>query len=148
MMNATEFISVATHLLAGQGEGRLRSAVSRAYYGAFHVARQFLFDCGVIVPIDFVAHRNVCWCLANSSEPSIAEAGRRLEALRSTRNKADYDLDTTRFSRSLYAKAQVERAIEIVDLLAPYHAEAAKLAVAPAVCAYASTLGLPLRNLA
>lgn len=145
-MNATEFISVATQLLAGEGEGRLRSAVSRAYYGAFHVAKQFLVDCGVIVPIDFAAHRNVCWCLANSSEPSIVEAGRRLEALRTTRNNADYNLTTARFARNLYAKAQVERAVEIVNLLSPYQAAAARAKVAPTIRGYASTLGMRLRN--
>lgn len=146
-MNAIEFISVATQLLAGEGEGRLRSAVSRAYYGAFHVARQFLFDCGVIVPIDSAAHRNVRWCLGSSSEPPIVEAGRRLEALRSTRNNADYDLATLRFTQSLYAKAQVERAVEIVGLLSPYQTETVRAKVAPTIRSYAATLRMPLRNL-
>lgn len=146
MMNAHEFISVATQLLAGEAEGRLRSAVSRAYYGAFHVARQFLFECGVMVPIDFAAHRNVGWCLLNSSEPSIVEAGTRLESLRKIRNLADYELASTHFTRNAYAKAQVERAVRIVEVLSLYQAETARATVAPVIREYAATLGMPLRH--
>lgn len=146
MMNAHEFISVATQLIAAEGEGRLRSAVSRAYYGAFHVARQFLVDCGVIVPIDFATHRNVGWCLTHSAESSIVDAGGRLESLRKIRNLADYDLANTHFTRRVYAKAQVERAVEIVDLLSRYQTEVARARVAPTIRGYASTLGMPVRH--
>ncbi|HET6881882.1 MAG TPA: hypothetical protein VFI31_17080 [Pirellulales bacterium] len=144
-MNPNEFISVATQLLAGRGEGRLRSAVSRAYYGAFHLARQFVADCGVIIPIDTLAHRNVQWCLSNSDEHSLAEVARRLRSLRQARNVADYNLSSNRFVDRAEAQAEVQRAVEIDILLAPYRFEDERVRVAPKIKAYGTILGLPLQ---
>ena len=144
-MNPNEFISVDTQLLAGDGEGRWRSAVSRAYYGAFHLGKEFLFDCGIIIQIDAVAHRNLAWCLSNSNEQAIEDAASLLGTLRKARNDADYDLTSTRFTRRAEAKAEVQRAIEILTLLAPYQADEGKIRVAPRIRAYASTIGLPLQ---
>lgn len=144
-MTANDFISVATQLLAGEGEGRFRSAVSRGYYGAFHIARQFLFDCGVLVPIDLSVHRNVRWCLANSTEPRIVDASRILESLRRVRNDADYNLSSPRFNDRAAATKEVQRAVEISGLLAPYQTESEINRVAPKIKAYAAMLGLPIR---
>lgn len=144
-MDPNEFISVATQLLAGQGEGRLRSAVSRAYYGAFHVARQFVADCGVIVPIDPLSHRNVQWCLANSAEPPLEEVARRLRSLRDARNDADYELARKRFVNYAEARHNVERAVGITTLLTPYGTIDERNRVAPKIKAYAAMLGLPIR---
>ena len=144
-MAPNEFISVATQFLSGEGEGRFRSAVSRAYYGAFHIARDFLSDCGVVIGIDPLAHRNIRWCLANSSEQLIERAGRLLETLRESRNEADYKLSSTRFSLRSNAKAEVELAIQISTLLAAYQADEARNRVAPNIRVYASKLGLFVR---
>lgn len=144
-MAPNEFISVATQFLAGDGEGRWRSAVSRAYYGAFHVAKEFLSDCGVVIRIDPLAHRNVRWCLANSDEKLLELAASLLDLLREARNNADYELSSTRFTSRANAKGELERAIEIVTLLAPYEAAEAKKRVAPNIRAYASKLGLFVR---
>lgn len=140
-----EFISVATQLLAGEGEGRLRSAVSRAYYGAFHLAREFLSDCGIIIGIDALAHRNVRWCLANSNEQFIEKASRLLDTLRESRNEADYKLASTRFRLRSNATGEVQLAVEISALLAPYQADEHKDRVAPNIRAYASKIGIPVR---
>lgn len=143
-MDANEFISVATQLLAGGGEGRFRSAVSRAYYGAFHLAKQWLSDCGIIVRFDPLAHRNVHWCLANSKEQAVEDAASLLSTLREARNEADYELSSTRFTRREEAKAEVQRAIEILTLLGQYRTDEAKSVVAPRIRGYASTIGLLL----
>lgn len=146
-MSPNEFISVATQLLASETEGRLRSAVSRAYYGAFHVAREFLSDCGVIIGLDPFAHRNVRWCLENSNAPPIEDAARLLDTLRKARNNADYQLSSTRFSLRSKASAEVERAVQIATLLAAYEADETRHRVAPDIRAYASRIGLPLRSM-
>lgn len=146
IMTANDFISVATQLLAGDGEGRFRSAVSRGYYGAFHIARQFLFDCGVLVPIDLAVHRNVRWCLANSAEPRIVDASRLLESLRRVRNDADYNLSSTRFNDRAAVKKEVQRAAEISALLSPYQSESEISRVSPKIRAYAVAIGLLLRS--
>lgn len=145
-MTPSEFISVAIQLLAGKGEGHLRSAVSRAYYGGFHAAREFLSGCGVMIGIDALAHRNVIWCLANSGEPAIVDVSRHLEGLRKERNVADYELSSKRFVHRGPAKAEVSRAIRIVDLLAAYQADDAKNQVAPTIRAYAAKIGILVRQ--
>ena len=48
-MNWREFLTLAARLAAGAAEEDWRSAVSRAYYSAFHVARQLLSDLGFTV---------------------------------------------------------------------------------------------------
>jgi uncharacterized protein (UPF0332 family) len=144
-MSPNEFITVATQFLAGDGEGRWRSAVSRAYYGAFHVGRELLSACGVVIRIDTVAHRNVRWCFANSGERSLENAAKLLDTLREARNDADYELSSTQFNARANAKAEVERAIEIVTLLAQYDAAEVKSGVAPRIRAYATTIGLLLQ---
>lgn len=146
-MSPNEFISVATQLLAGEGEGRLRSAVSRAYYGAFHIGKQLLSDCGVIIGIDALAHRNVRWCLANTNEQSVKNLAKVLEHLRKARNDADYELTSTRFVDRSAAKAEVKRAVEVFTVLAAYSADEANDRIGPAIRVYASKIGLPWRTM-
>ena len=43
-MTGDDFIHLAGKLATSVDEAALRSAVSRAYYGAFHLALQFLED--------------------------------------------------------------------------------------------------------
>ena len=58
-MTGDDFISVATQLLASKSEAHLRTAVGRAYYGAFHLARDLVRACGVLVPAGPEAHKSV-----------------------------------------------------------------------------------------
>lgn len=46
-MEPAEFISLAVRLSNSPREADLRTAVSRAYYGSFHLTRDLLQDCGV-----------------------------------------------------------------------------------------------------
>jgi uncharacterized protein (UPF0332 family) len=114
-MNPRAFLNVADDLLDGNDEEQWRSAVSRAYYAAFHVARQLLVRCGFVVPRAERAHAYVTMRLANSGHPDIGDAGDRLEMLRRARNIADYDLDSAYpFAR---AHDDVSSAREIIRLL-------------------------------
>ncbi|MBI3465767.1 MAG: hypothetical protein HY000_22350 [Planctomycetes bacterium] len=49
-MDGRDFLPIAQGLLAGAAEAAWRSAVSRAYYAAFHAARQLLDNLGFRVP--------------------------------------------------------------------------------------------------
>ena len=55
-MTGNEFIILAGKLATSADEASLRSAVSRAYYGAFHLAIQFLNDIERPVPQNANAH--------------------------------------------------------------------------------------------
>lgn len=141
-MTGEDFIGVATRLLAGRSEADLRTAVSRAYYGAFHLARGFVQQCGVVIPSGPEVHKSVQWCLANAGDAELRKCADWLESLRSTRNKADYDLSDDRFTRRPNVTVHVQRAVNLATVLRSPSVSAA----APAVRAYAVSIGLPTRS--
>lgn len=93
-MNARDFLALALHLAQESAESEWRSAVSRAYYAAFHVARELLQQCGFLVPRSERAHAYLWLRLANSGHLATATAGSKLNTLNGDRNRADYDLYT------------------------------------------------------
>jgi len=90
-MNWRTFVTLAARLATGTTEADWRSAVSRAYYASFHVARQLLSDLRFTVPRADRAHQYLVFRLSNGGDPDVAQAGRDLETLRRLRNRADYD---------------------------------------------------------
>jgi uncharacterized protein (UPF0332 family) len=114
-MNPREFLDVAEQLIAGLTEGEWRSAVSRAYYAAFHVSRRLLLLCGFDVPRGEQAHIYLSRRLANSGHIDVENAGNDLNFLRGLRNRADYDLDVPLSHAT--SSGQVQAAETIVQLL-------------------------------
>ena len=90
-MNWRDFVSLAARLATGATEADWRTAVSRAYYAAFHVARRLFADLNFTVPRADRAHQYLVFRLSNSGESAVEQAGRDLETLRRLRNRADYD---------------------------------------------------------
>jgi len=90
-MNWRDFLPLAARSAAGGTEADWRTAISRAYYAAFHVARQLLADLGFAIPRADRAHQYLVFRLSNSGEAATAQAGRDLDTLRRLRNRADYD---------------------------------------------------------
>lgn len=91
-MIGREFLAVADALAAGPTEAEWRSAVSRAYYAAFHTAREFLTRLRFRVPAGEQAHAYLWLRLSNTGDPTSDTIGRLLRDLRGRRNIADYDL--------------------------------------------------------
>src|SRR5713101_8397962 len=92
-MNVRDFLTLAKALANETTEVAWRSAVSRAYYGAFHVARQLLEDLGFTVPQADRAHAYLWLRLSNCGHLQLTDAGRVLNDLRRQRNWSDYDLN-------------------------------------------------------
>jgi hypothetical protein len=90
-MDFRDYLSVATRLLAEATEADWRSAISRAYYAAFHVGCDLLRSLGFTVPRADRAHAHVWLRLSNSGHPDVIKAGADLNDLRGARNRADYD---------------------------------------------------------
>jgi uncharacterized protein (UPF0332 family) len=88
-MNPREFLNVAEEWVTGLSEAEWRSAVSRAYYGAFHVARSLLQACGFEVPLADRSHAYLWLRLSNCGHPDLQKAGEALNDLRGRRNEAD-----------------------------------------------------------
>ena len=89
-MNFRDFLDLAEDLAQGTTEAEWRTCVSRAYYGAFHVAGDFLRSLGFRVPRSDRGHGFAWLRLSNSGHTEVANSGRELKDLRSRRNAADY----------------------------------------------------------
>jgi uncharacterized protein (UPF0332 family) len=114
-VNGRDFLLAAKLLLPATLEAAWRSAVSRAYYAAFHVARQLLEDLGFRVPFGERAHAYLWLRLYNGGHPQIRLAGQRLNDLRTERNRADYEL--RRPVRQAQAAGHVRLAEQLIQIL-------------------------------
>jgi uncharacterized protein (UPF0332 family) len=90
-MNFRDYLTVARTLAGGATEAEWRSASSRAYYAAFHVARLLLLDLGFRVPQAERARGYLWPRVSNAGHADTVTAGRRFGQLRRERNWADYD---------------------------------------------------------
>lgn len=118
-MNPLDFISLAIRLSNSEKEADLRSAVSRAYYGAFHFSRLTLVECGIRFPPKEIygaeIHTKVRYCFNAAGQQGYVAAARKLRALRNERNEADYSLDSRRFTNAATVAAIVNEARATVD---------------------------------
>jgi len=112
-----DFLVTAEHFAKGPTEGALRSAVSRAYYGAFHEAIALLDICGVRLPTTEQVHVKLEYCFRDCGDPNAAMAGRELELLRAKRKAADYDLSDKRFLAAGAVDAEIKRAQRIINAI-------------------------------
>jgi uncharacterized protein (UPF0332 family) len=106
-MTGRDFLAVASALAAGPTEAECRSAISRAYYAAFHTAREFIIRLRFRVPAGEQAHAYLWLRLSNTGDPAADSIGRLLRDLRGRRNNADYDLGRPR-SRANAADAMTD----------------------------------------
>jgi uncharacterized protein (UPF0332 family) len=114
-MNPRDFLDVAGEWATGAREAEWRSALSRAYYAAFHVAGALLEASGFAVPQVEGAHAYLWLRLSNAGHPDVQQAGSNLRALRGLRNWADYDLSRP-FPQALAIK-EVAQTVVIIALL-------------------------------
>ena len=133
-MNARDVLEVADGLSMGTKEAEWRAAVSRAYFAAFHAARQLMEDLGFQVPRGEQAHAYLWKRLSNSGHVDVQNSGRDLSDLRSLRNWADYDL--LRSLDQTMAIGQVLRADKILGLLETVATSAAANLITETMRAY------------
>jgi uncharacterized protein (UPF0332 family) len=94
-MNGRDFLPASRRQAAGGDEADWRSAASRAYYAAFHAARDLLDDLRFITPRADRAHEYLYRRLNNCWLAPVIAAAKSLHDLRQTRNWADYDVRRT-----------------------------------------------------
>ena len=129
-MTGDDLIFLASSLTAnsalGNAECRYRSAISRAYYGAFHLILAFLkelfaledlSDLGLHVPENHTGHEEAYRILFATHVPEAIEAARHLNDLRGERNKADYKLSARGFDSMVNAQEKVEMALAVQSLI-------------------------------
>jgi len=137
-MNERYFLTLANNLLTEPTEAGWRSAVSRAYYAAFHVARLLLRDLGFRTPRADQAHAYLWLRLSNCGDPAIQVAGHRLRDLRSERNRADYDLDVPLLQAA--AVVQVRIAEQLIQFLDDARVEPTRTQITDAMRIYERTV--------
>jgi uncharacterized protein (UPF0332 family) len=91
-MNGRDFLDTARHLAGLGGEANHRSAVSRAYYAAFHAARDLVTSLRFWKPRADRAHNYLYVRLNNFGEVQVQSGAFLLNKLRGLRNQADYDI--------------------------------------------------------
>jgi uncharacterized protein (UPF0332 family) len=114
-MDFRDYLTLAAALAAGSTEAEWRSAVSRAYFAAFHVARELLLGLGFRAPQADRAHSYLWLRLANAGVADVKLAGNRLNALRGQRNRADYASRPLLFQAT--AANEVKNAEDIIQAL-------------------------------
>jgi uncharacterized protein (UPF0332 family) len=115
MITGREFLKQAQDWIVLAEEEDWRSAVSRAYYAAFHVARRLLSDVGFVVPRGDRAHAYLWRRLSNCGDTQVQLAGSDLNTLRGDRNRADYEVQQTLSHND--ALLQVHAAARIIQIL-------------------------------
>jgi hypothetical protein len=114
-MKPFEFIDLAQHFAVQPAAtpALLRSVTSRAYYGAFHLAKELISNLQQPKTSKHDAH---VW-LTDSKADEAHQAGRILADLNNARIKADYHLDDRSAEAINFARRNVERAVEVRLLL-------------------------------
>jgi uncharacterized protein (UPF0332 family) len=115
-MDPVEFFTFAGSIAAQENRGpaAYRSAASRAYYSAYHIAMHFMADLSFYCRGDGISkHQWLQQCLINCGVPEASEAGKLLENLQESRNDADYRLDNAECETRKNAQFCVERAESI-----------------------------------
>jgi hypothetical protein len=115
-MDAEEFVTLAGKV-AGMGKAGARSAVSRAYYGAFHFAISILDELATAPASNGKGHNLVPIFLKSCNHPDAQSAADLLSDLHSDRIKADYHIADNRFEGLTFAQNDVENAETIKALL-------------------------------
>jgi uncharacterized protein (UPF0332 family) len=110
MTTGDDFIALAGRLVAGPNPApvALRTAVSRAYYGCYHLTHQLLSSLAIPPGERHNLHEYLC----NSGNRDAEQAGKVLEDLYSRRRLADYKLDRTDIESPKFAQYAVELAHE------------------------------------
>jgi uncharacterized protein (UPF0332 family) len=104
-----EFIKFSEELYDSRNdEASLRSAISRAYYGAFGAIRPYcIYKFQISAKSNHEIHRTIIDKLKSSSDRLEYSTGNFLSGLRDERNNADYD------SSSSITKPNVNKAINV-----------------------------------
>lgn len=114
-MEPGEFVTFAGRSVI-HGKAGARSAISRAYHGVFHVARELLMQLGGNVPGSGKSHNLVSQFRWSSKHESACAPARIIASLHGDRIEADYKLSAHGCEDLAFAKSRVELATDAISL--------------------------------
>lgn len=117
MMQGEDFLSIAGKLAAQPsfGVAGYRTAISRAYYGIFHLARRFLADFRMHCPRGANEHLWIQRLFRHCDAAEGVQIGVLLGSLHESRKAADYDLLNWDVENQANVQAAVMRATELAN---------------------------------
>ena len=101
----------------GAYPAEFRSAISRAYYAAFHLGLNLLREMGFPIVQNQHAHEEVYRHLNNSCDGELVRAASKMNDLRTKRNHADYKLDRSDVEEKKNAKMIVHQAARLIETI-------------------------------
>jgi hypothetical protein len=116
-MNGIDFYTLAVTLSGNPQPADQRSAISRAYYGAFHISYEFLRDLGISMPRGPEAHDKVWKVLSGSDDVDVKTIAAMGSSLRAARNDADYHLSNASAQARATVVINLKRAHDIIECI-------------------------------
>ncbi|HVC95596.1 MAG TPA: HEPN domain-containing protein [Pirellulales bacterium] len=143
MITGEEFISLAGKLASrpDADEATNRAAVSRAYYGAFHLAKALLDDMGFSAPRNPSGHAFVYRRLFFSRQQNAQAIGALLSDLHPSRIEADYDLSSEEAGTNRNAKECVEESHRVRSAILACRQEPAFSQIKSDIATYEKKIG-------
>ena len=109
-MDPLDFLKVSDKLKNSAQEALRRTAVSRAYYSVYHCIRDYLVANRIISTKYHLAHEKLVTYLKYSGIEKVKELSQRVDELKTDRQEADYNMNSTRFNEKtcilLFCKAK------------------------------------------
>lgn len=124
----------------------MRSVVSRAYYGIYHLTRRYLEELGFPTPKDESAHRFALVHLANAENEAATDLAALLGEIHERRKRADYDVDDARYETEAFAADTIARADRAARVLECCAAEPVQTTIREGILRYRAKLSAPSRN--
>jgi uncharacterized protein (UPF0332 family) len=110
------FLALATRMVTETGEAELRSAVSRAYYSAYNAARRYVRNKAPMFSFRDEQHWLV-WNWFAEAPGKVRQVATLGSALRSKRNRADYEVYVPMANLKYEATIAIQKATSILSLL-------------------------------
>jgi uncharacterized protein (UPF0332 family) len=116
-MTGKDFVELAERLIEVTGPAEYRTAINRAYYGAYNEAAALLRALGCSLSETGKDHRFVRNRLHASGNRDLRQAGVQLATLYSLRERADYVLSDAAIEQADSAAVALGAALRVLRLL-------------------------------
>ncbi len=126
-MDPEMFLELARTLSSTKGRPEFyRTAISRAYYAAFHVGSQVITSLGIQLSTGPGGHGELRNCLGASGDSHCRKISSRLQTLHARRIAADYHLDDSKVEAPEEAGTACLEAAEIMSFLKTFRDDSGK----------------------
>jgi uncharacterized protein (UPF0332 family) len=142
-MDPRDFRELADRLAGGASPAEYRSAISRAYYAAFHVGIETLHALGFRVSRGAAGHGEVARCFDNCANQEAVNAARSLSNLHTLRIRADYQLDRLDVESAAVAVKAVKQAQSVIDAFDRILTGPQRTSIESAILAWRKSNGYP-----